>query len=456
MNPPSWCPMRILLALVLACIGLCAQVVQESFGRDPGPLDFIRGEGYEQAILQALTGDALVGRDAAGRVVPRLAEHWDWRNGALRFRIRRDARFADGSPVRLEDVLWTMKAIQKDSKASPTKRAMLQGVQARRVGGFLEVRADRPRERLLCDLAQVAIARAGHPTVGSGPFSLSMKEGEWHLAARSHFLAPRIQGLRFRLIADDQALLQNLQKGWLTLGVPPARRGLRPPPSHRELRQPLNAQLIVWSRVGAEPLRCLERWRQEAVPGDFFGGQAQPSRGLWPETLGFSPRSMAAVPKNPPRDARWEILYTTGDLTAEKLMLALRERARHEGVRLEPRAVEAAILFERLTRGDFQLACAVNVFDPHPWAILDLLIPEGAVNFSRWHHPRLSDLLPRLVDGKASAWNDLQSLWAENPTSLPLLDFMGTVWVDTRLDVAPSAQGLYLSTPGAAGWSWKP
>jgi len=448
--------MRILLAFVLACVGLYAQVVQESFSRDPGPLDFVRGEGFEQAILQALTGDALVGRDPAGRVVPRLAGHWEWKGGSLRFRIRKDARFVDGSPVRPEDALWTFGAIQKDPKASPTKRALLQGVQVRLVGDCLEVKADRARDRLLCDLAQVAIAKADRPTVGSGPFSLTLKDGEWHLSARPHFLCPRIPGLRFRLIADDQALLQNLQKGWLTLGVPLARRGLKPPPTHRELHQPLNAQLIVWSRAGAEPLRGLERWRGEATPGDFFGGQAQPSRGLWPESLGFPPRSMAAPSGNPPRNPRWEILYTAGDPTVEKLLLALRERAKREGVDLEPRAVEAAVLYERLTKGDFQLACAVNVFDPHPWAVLDLLTPQGAVNFAGWRNPRLSGLLPKLVDAKTPAWGDLQNLWAENPTSLPLLDYLGTVWVDKRLEVTPSAQGLYLSTPGAAGWSWKP
>lgn len=448
--------MRILLAFVLACVSLYAQIVQESFSRDPGPLDFVQGEGFEQAILQALTGDALVGRDAAGRVVPRLAEHWEWKGGALRFWIRKDARFVDGSPVRPEDALWTFDVIQKDSKASPTKRALLQGVQVRLAGASLEIKADRAQERLLCDLAQVPIAKAGHPTVGSGPFLLTLKDGEWHLSARPHFLCPRIPGLRFRLIADDQALLQNLQKGWLTLGVPLARRGLKPPPTHRELRQPLNAQLIVWSRVGVEPLRGLERWRGEAVPDGFFGNQAQPSRGLWPESLGFPPRSMAATAGNLPRNPHWEILYTAGDPTAEKLMLALRERAKREGVGLEPRAVEAAVLYERLTKGEFQLACAVNYFDPHPWAVLDLLTPQGALNFAGWRHPRLSDLLPRLVDAKSSAWTDLQTLWAENPTSLPLLDFMGTVWVDKRLEVIPSAQGLYLSTPGAAGWSWKP
>jgi len=448
--------MRILLAFVLACLGLSAQIVQESFSRDPGPLDFIRGEGFEQAILQALTGDALVGRDAAGRVVPRLAEQWEWKEGALRFLIRKDARFLDGSLVRPEDALWTLEAILRDHKASPSKQALLRGLRMRLLGRALEVKADRPRERLLCDLAQVPIAKEGQRSVGSGPFSLALKDGEWHLSARAHFLAPRIPGLRFRLIADDQAILHNLQKGWLTLGVPMARRGLRPPPTHLEIQQPLHAQLIVWSRAGVAPLRGLARWRGEATPDGFFGGQARPSRGLWPESLGFSPRPMVAAAGDPPRHSRWEILYTAGDPTAEKFLLALRERAKRDGVILEPRAVEAAVLYDRLTKGDFQLACAVNVFDPHPWAVLDLLVPKGAVNFAHWSHPRLSALLPKLLDAKARAWNELEALWAENPTSLPLLDFLGIVWVDKRLEVTPSAQGLYLSTPGAAGWRWRP
>lgn len=203
-------------------------------------------------------------------------------------------------------------------------------------------------------------------------------------------------------------------------------------------------------------MRGLARWRGEATPEGFFGGQARPSRGLWPESLGFPPRSMTAAPENRAATSRWEILYTAGDLTAEKFLLALRERAKRDGVSLEPRAVEAAVLYERLSKGDFQLACAVNVFEPHPWAVLDLLAPQGVVNFARWSHPRLPNLLPRLVNAKVRAWGELEALWAENPTSLPLLDFMGTVWVDKRLEVTPSALGLYLSTPGAAGWRWRP
>lgn len=448
--------MRHFLALVLGCLTLSAQVVQESFSRDPGPLDFIRGEGFEQAILQSLTGDSLVGQDAQGKIVPRLAERWEAKAGRLRLWLRKDARFQDGSPVRAADVLWTVQSIQNDPKASPTKKAALDGVRAWVADDGVELESNLPQERLLCNLALVAVARENHADQGSGPFILRLERGEWSLTARQHFLRPRIPGLRFRLIGDDQARLQNLQKGWLSIGVPPARRGLKAPASHRELLQPMHAQLLVWSRVGVAPLQCLERWRGEAIPGDLFGGMAQASRGLLPESLGFQPQRITAKALPPPRGTRWEILYTAGDDMVEKLLLLLRERAKGEGLALEPRPLEAAVLFDRLTRGDFQLACAPNVFEPHPWSVLDLLEPTGGMNFTGWRHPGLGALLPRLTQMRAPVWNELQALWAENPACLPLVDYQTKVWVDRRLNVAPSHLGLYRSTPGAAGWTWIP
>jgi len=448
--------MRLLLAFALVGLSLSAQVVQESFARDPGPLDFIHGEGHEQAILQSLTGDSLVGLDAQGRVLPRLAERWEAKGSCLRFHLRKDVRFEDGTSLGPEDALWTLQTIQSDPKASPTKRGILDGVKVRIREGLLELCSDRPIQRLLCELIRIPIAKKAHGDRGSGPFWLRMKEGEWHLTAHPHFLQPKISGLRFRLVADEQAILQNLQKGWLSIGVPPPRRGLRVPQSYQELRQPFHAQLIAWSRIGAAPLRCLERWRGAAFPLELFGSQASPSRGLWPESLGFPVRKIAAGKDPDPRGQRWEILYTAGDAMAEKALLAMRELAKREGVLLEPRPVEAAILFERLLKGEFQLACALNIFDPHPWSVLDLMASHGAMNFTGWSHPRLAKLLPRLSEAKEPSWIELQDLWAENPGSLPILDLNGVVWVDKRLAVTPSPLGLYLTTPGAAGWSWKP
>lgn len=441
------------LCLVFAS-ALAAQVVEESLARDPGPLDFIQGDSYEQWIFQSLAGDALVGIDGQGRVVPRLASAWHTlKDGALGFTLRSDARFTDGSPVTTEDVLWTLRELQRNPKASPTKRAILEGAGFGQEAGRPWIRSPRPQGRLLLELARVPIAQKERPTRGSGPFAPRQEAGAWCFDRRPHFLDPRIDGLRFRLLPDPESILVALQKGWLTLGAPPLRRQTDVAPTHRLLVQPMHAQLVVWSRPGAGPLRLLERWRRDAFPPRLLGRNARPSRGLWPETLGFPARSIAAgaAPQAP---ATLTLLYVAGEDSVEKLLLALRERARRDGFELRLVPLEQGLLFDRLQKGDFDLACSMVVFDPHPWAVLEYLEPRGPMNFTGWSHPRLTEQLGRLQQPGTPAWGDLQAAWAQNPAALPLLDFQSVIWVDRRLQVEPSPLGLYLTTPGAAGWRW--
>jgi len=438
------------------CLCLCGQVVQESFQRDPGPLDFIHGEGFEQRILQALAGDALVGLDAQGRVVPRLAQTWEIKGKTIHFELRGDARFSNGSPVTAADVLWTFKAIQQSKNASPSCRSILDKVDINGHGSGVELRSSKPPGRLLFEMAIISIAQKGHPGIGSGPFLLRQSGGEWNFSARPHFLHPRIQGLHFRLIPDEQAQLQNLQKGWLSIGVPPARRDLRPPSGYVEIRQPMNAQVIVWSRAGVEPLRHLEAWRARALPSGALGVRASASHGLFPETLGFPPRAIAGGPRPDPKGQGWQLLYGAGDDTLQRILMAVREEARKDGADLDLRPVETSLLYDRLLTGNYQLVCAMNVFDANPWSVLDLLEPAGAQNFSHWTHRRLEEVVAKLKGPADPAWDELQGIWAEAPTSLPIADFTSIVWVDRRLKVVPSGLGFYLTTPGAAGWTWEP
>ena len=207
----------LLLALASSAMGI-AQIVEESFARDPGPLDFIHGAGFEQAILQSLTGDALVGLDARNQVVPRLSDRWEIKDNVLRFHLRDGMRFMNGSPVRAEDVAWTFQEIQAREDASATKRGVLQGVKITINGSFVELSSSKPAARFLMELAHLPVTRKGHLDEGSGPFSLVRKGSEWSFTARGHFLKPKLSAIHFRLIADDQALLQNLQKGWLSIG----------------------------------------------------------------------------------------------------------------------------------------------------------------------------------------------------------------------------------------------
>ncbi|WLT30594.1 ABC transporter substrate-binding protein [Geothrix sp. PMB-07] len=451
---------RLLLLLGLACLAalplpLTAQMVEESISRDPGPLDFIQGDSYEQWILQSLAGDALVGLSPTGKVVPRLAATWKaQKNGTLVFTLRSDARYTDGSPVRAEDVVWTFQELLQNSKASPTKRAILEGAQVGMDQGHPWIRSSKPAGRLLMELARVPIAQEAHPERGSGPFAFRKEPGAWVFTRRDHFLKPRIEGIRFRLLPDAAGVMAALQKGWLTIGAPAQRRQTEVPPTHRLVTQPMHAQLVTWSRMGVGALQLLERWRQEAFPPQLLALNARPSKGLWPETLGFDSQEITAGTAPPKGPGVLHLLYPAGDESVEKLLLALRERARKDSFDLQLTPVEQGLLADRLQKGDFQLACSMVVFDPHPWAVLEYLEPQGPMNFTGWKHPRLGALLPRLQQPGDAAWNDLQALWAKAPAALPLLDFQSVIWVDRRLQVEPSPMGLYLHTPGAAGWRW--
>ncbi|HJV38112.1 MAG TPA: ABC transporter substrate-binding protein [Geothrix sp.] len=447
-----------LAALTLVFLSALApawgQMVEESLPRDPGPLDFIRGDSYEQWILQSLAGDALVGLGSEGQAVPRLAASWKiQRDGLITFTLRDDARFTDGSLVTPEDVLWTFSEIRRDPSASATKRAILDRAVIGQQDGRVWIRSPKPPGRLLLELARVPVAQKGHPERGSGPFRFQRDPAAWTFYRRDHFLKPRIDGIRFRLLPDPAAVLQALQKGWLTIGAPPA-RPLPPPTSHRVVVQPMNAQLVVWSHAGTGPLQLLERWRQDAFPPGLLGQNARPSRGLWPESLGFDPQAIDS-PADPPKPpGRLKLLYAAGEASTENLLLALRDRARKDGFDLQLMPLEQAILVDRLRKGEFELACSVVVFEPHPWAILEYLEPKGPMNVTGWSDPQVASLAAGLRQAGDLGWRELQGVWAKHPAALPILDFQSVVWVDKRLAVTPSPLGLYLATPGAAGWRW--
>lgn len=450
----------LILALTFALAPGWAQVVEESLPRDPGPLDFIRGDSYEQWILQSLAGDALVGLSADGKLVPRLATAWKaQKDGTLTFTLRPGVRFTDGALVNPQDVLWTLQTLQNDPAASPTKRAILEGATFGLEEGRVWIRSPKPTGRLLLELARVAVTQKDHPDRGSGPFLFRKESAAWVFTARDHFLKPRIEGIRFRILPDANSVLQALQKGWLTLGAPPPRLQTEPPASHRLLIQPMNAQLVAWSRYGAGPLLLLERWRKDAFPPQLLGRNARPSQGLWPETLGFETQAIEAgagdgrlQPPKPP--ATLKLLYTGGEEAVEKLLLALRERARKDGYDLQLVPLEQALLVERLRKADFELACSTVVFEPEPWAVFEYLEPKGPMNFTGWRDARFAELAAKVQQPGDMAWRELQDLWARNPAALPLLDFRSVLWIDKRLVVESGPLGLYLSTPGAAGWRW--
>src|SRR5215207_528996 len=172
---------------------------------NPGPLDPARADGLEDEVVLGNLFDGLTGLDPSGAVRPAMAASWT-SDPALRrweFRLRPEARWSDGSPVRSDDFTFAWQRLA-DPEARPgpsPARTLLSGVtgyrafaagRARAIAGLetpdpatLVVRLDRPFADLPAMVAAIplsplpaALARPDpaayltHPA-GNGPFRLA-------------------------------------------------------------------------------------------------------------------------------------------------------------------------------------------------------------------------------------------------------------------------------------------
>jgi ABC-type transport system substrate-binding protein len=174
---------------------------------DPGPLDPARATALEDEVVLGNLFDGLTAIDPAGAVRPAVAASWS-SDPALRrweFRLRPDARWSDGSPVRSSDFTFAWQRLadpKAPAGAAPAARTLLSGVtgyraftggHARTIAGLetpdpttLVVRLDRPFADLPALVAALplsplpaALVRpdpAAYLTrpVGNGPFRVAV------------------------------------------------------------------------------------------------------------------------------------------------------------------------------------------------------------------------------------------------------------------------------------------
>lgn len=84
-----------------------------------GTLSVNQEAGIANYQVAALFQEGLLGLDNTGALVPALAESWTQTdNKVWKFEIRQDAKFSDGTPVTVDDILFSIK-LARDPKKSP-------------------------------------------------------------------------------------------------------------------------------------------------------------------------------------------------------------------------------------------------------------------------------------------------------------------------------------------------
>ena len=191
----------------------------------PATLDPRSASGdSEIAILNALY-DYLIETDAAANLVPRLASSWEHSDDGLVYRlnIRADATFHDGSPLTVDDVLWT---IQWHLESESTVASLLSSVESVAAAGdsAIAFTLSAPNPDFLYNLTdnKFVILQEGAENVGtefngSGPFALEeiIPGDRAIMRANSDYWggAPSIDRLEFIFFDDQQAGIAAVQGG---------------------------------------------------------------------------------------------------------------------------------------------------------------------------------------------------------------------------------------------------
>jgi oligopeptide transport system substrate-binding protein len=119
-----------------------AQSITIALTQEPPNLNSLRTTDLVSFFVLGHVNEGLVRYDRRGRLVPGVAESWDISPNSMRFTIRADARWNDGSPVLAEDFVFGWQRMNDPSVAAPYASIMYPILNAEKVQkGELPVKA---------------------------------------------------------------------------------------------------------------------------------------------------------------------------------------------------------------------------------------------------------------------------------------------------------------------------
>ncbi len=176
--------------------------------------------------------DTLVRTDTDGKFVPGLAESWRLVDDTTwEFKLR-NARFSDGTPLTVEDVIWSIERPATILSSTASLTIYTKAIVGKEVvdARTLRLKTKGPYPLLLPDLANIAIVsrkateglltedfRTGKGVVGTGPYRLVSYDPENRVAmtANEHFWGgkPQWDNVELRFLPNDGARLSALLSG---------------------------------------------------------------------------------------------------------------------------------------------------------------------------------------------------------------------------------------------------
>ncbi|GII95415.1 ABC transporter substrate-binding protein [Sinosporangium siamense] len=200
---------------------------------NPSMIDIAHGLDGASTVVQTVALDTLLTLTAEGKPAPAVAESWERADPTTYvYKIRKDVKFWDGSPVTAEDVAYSL-ARHMDPKVASQAGSFLTAMKEVKVTGDHEVtaklkRPDTSFEYVAASAWQIVkksfaekhLRDLGSPTVltmGTGKFKLvSFSPATGAVLERNeHYWGqkPKIKRLEFKVVSDSETRRLALQSG---------------------------------------------------------------------------------------------------------------------------------------------------------------------------------------------------------------------------------------------------
>jgi len=197
--------------------------------------------------------EGLVALDRSLRLAPSLAASWSNPDVTTwSFRLRPGVRFHDGSTLTAEDVVYSIVRLKSDETLG-MRSQLSEVVGATIEDGEVVIRTGRPSARLLNELAQIPIVRAGSTREsleakpnGTGPYAIESWDPRLRLRLRRHEgywgSRPVVPGVEVEMGVTEAKAVTGLQEGRFSLVArinrPGVERAAAGSPRYRLIRQP--------------------------------------------------------------------------------------------------------------------------------------------------------------------------------------------------------------------------
>jgi peptide/nickel transport system substrate-binding protein len=400
---------------------------------------------------------------------PDLAESWEMRpDSVLVLRLRRDARWHDGTPVTAEDVVFTIERQRDERVASPrqadvaavtsvtapdsfTVEARLSRTGPYTVNALLEV-VPVPRH-LLGDVDPGGIRTApfGRNPVGNGFYRFLRWEAGQNLILEANPEMPEgrpaLDRVVMRFIPDISAAMTELLAGQGDLlKIPPEQSPTVEAAGNVERHGAprVRPAWIAWNtrvpplddvRVRRALLMGVDR---QALARGLFGDIGEPALSPIPEALWEHTPGVRPIPYDPDgarrlldeagwvgqgirqqggRPLRLEVDYIATDQVRQDVLVAMQSMLRQIGVELVPRAFESTAWVDRLRAREFVgsfwgWGWGPGVVGPNAEMVFhSRSIPPNGPNFASYSNPRVDQLIDAALETRDTT--QLRQIWAE-------------------------------------------